>query len=165
MDWCRFKRSSSRFWPSSRTTSASPQDSRQSKQNFIIRLLRNRPLCRTQPVQEFREARPPLFHREIQTARRRCSLLGQSLGGARDKSEYLWRLRFLKLKSWRFPPVILLPSFYYAKEGVAIKKTRPCPRGNSRKEANTFWKEVAFKRVLLYNELIDKSGFGRISIC
>jgi hypothetical protein len=59
----------------------------------------------------------------------------------------------------------LLPSFYYAKEGVAIKKTRPCPRGNSRKEANTFWKEVAFQRVLLYNELIDKSGFERISIC
>ena len=32
-------------------------------------------------------------------------------------------------------------------------------RGNSRKEANTRWKEVVFQRVLRYNELIDKTGF------
>lgn len=31
--------------------------------------------------------------------------------------------------------------------------------GNSHKEANTRWKEVAFQRVPLYNELIDKSIF------
>ena len=39
-------------------------------------------------------------------------------------------------------------------------ETKKTPiRGSSRKEANTRWKEVAFQRVLLYNERIDKFPF------